>query len=89
MRVPSSSDLLYTAECLLSASRLWTRLANNGIPERVAVVKLIRATLVYPTVYNVFDVSESHIGFHGYGVFVQNRRYSASLGHHHQMAPIR
>jgi len=70
-RVPSSSDLLHTAECLLSASSLRTRLVKNGIPERVAVVELIGATFMYPTVYNVFDVSESHTGFHGYGLFVQ------------------
>jgi len=89
VRLPSSSDLLYTTGCLLSASRLRTRLVKNGIPERVAVVELIRANFMYPTVYNLFDVSESHICFHGYGVFVQNRWYSASFGHHHQMVPIR
>ena len=58
MRVPSSCDLLYTAECFLSASRIRARLVKKGIPERVAVVELIRATFMCPTVYNVFDVIE-------------------------------
>lgn len=56
--VPSSCDLLHTAECLLSAPRLRARLVKKGIPERVAVVELIRATFVCPTVCNVFDVIE-------------------------------
>jgi hypothetical protein len=60
MRVPSSCVLiyLYTAKCLPSASRLRARLVKKGIPERVAVVELIRATFICPTVYNVFDVTE-------------------------------
>jgi hypothetical protein len=58
MRVPSSCVLIYSAECLPSASSLRARLVKKGIPERVAVVELIRATFMCPTVYNVFDVIE-------------------------------
>jgi len=58
MRVPSSHDLIYTTECLLSASWLRARLVKKGIPERVVVVELIRAAFMCPIVYNVFDVIE-------------------------------
>jgi hypothetical protein len=58
MRVPSLRDLLYTAEYFLSASRIRARLVKTGIPERVVVVELIRATFMCPTVYNVFGVTE-------------------------------